>query len=297
MLFVNFLDKADFGGQDGYFRVASNIGTFLERQKEGKPEFVEADATYFDNEKTLIFTEAEDAGWGSNELMNNLFRCNEKKAKEVNGIERNKEEDMVILTDKVRFVEGVKTYFRVIPLGDAMLICLFGGAAEFFVYDEWIPMNRSGKGINVNAKRIEMSTSRLMDFLRMEDKETGYVMSKDGSICCELLISSGKNGTSVKSRVLGDEFLLLRDDRLKKAQEKARKDKERRELEAMRKKQEAAEFEARRREQELLKAEEEKAKKPRRTSTGSKKASSNSVSSSEAAETFMDLLKSMGYEG
>lgn len=305
MLFVNFLDKNDFGGTDGFLKVVNTLGTFSERQEKNLPEFVEVDADYNNEEKEFTFSEAEDQNWGSNALMQNLFKCNNSRAKEINGVDRKIEEDMIVVTDKIRFIEGVKAYFKVLPLGDAMLICLYGGAAEFFVYGEWIPMNRMGKGIAVGGKRYEMSCSRLLDFLRLEDKESGYNVVKDGISTCEMYITETKQGTtSVKAKMVGSDFLMVSEDRLNKEREKARQAKLKKQAEIERKKKEVAEFEARRRELEAQRqAEESNAGKSKSASSKETSTRRSSKKASEGKEvdvtanTFMDMLKSFGYNG
>ena len=305
MLFVNFLDKNDFGGTDGFLKVESTVGTFSERQEKDLPEFVEVDAEYLSEERKFIFSEAEDQSWGSNALMQNLFKCNDSKAKEINGIDRKIEEDMIVVTDKIRFIEGVKAYFKVLPLGDAMMICLYGGAAEFFVYGEWIPMNRSGKGIAVDGKRYEMSCSRLLDFLKLEDKESGYNIVKDGISTCEMYISESKQGTTnIKAKMIGSDFLMVSEDKLNKEREKARQAKLKKQAEIERKKKEVAEFEARRKELEAQRqAEENCTEKPKSASskgTSTRRSSKKAPEGKEVdvtADSFMGMLKSLGYNG
>lgn len=311
MLYANFLDKTTCGGNDGFMGFVSDIKPFMTKQADGEQDFVEVVGEYVEQGNYIKLSEGNGEG---SEFNTKAFGCNEERAlKENDNFQRNKLEDMVLLVDKIRLIDGVKAYMRVVPVGDAMLVSLYGGAAEFFVYGGWIPMNRSGKAINQDSKRYEMSVGRVLDFARITDHESGYNMVKDGSFTCEFLIATNKTKeTTTKCKVFSDEFILFREDKVQKERKRVQAVKERQEKEKEEKRLKLEEFkkyqakkaeeDAKREEQE--KAEKEAKKASRKASSGKSSSGSRKsikegdiVSSDDAANAFMDILRANGYKG
>ena len=314
MLYANFLDKTTFGGNDGFMKFVSDIKPFLAKQEAGEQDFVEITGEY-DPQGNYIMLSEIGKGTGIEGFVEKAFGCNEERAlKENDNFQRNKQEDMVLLVDKIRLIDGVKAYMRIVPVGDAMLVSLYGGAAEFFVYGGWIPMNRSGKAISQDAKRYEMEVSRVLDFIRILDPESGYNMAKDGSSTCEFLIATSKTKeTTTKCKVFSDEFVLFREDRVQKERKRVQEEKERKEKEKEEKRLKVEAFKKYQAEKvaaEAKKAEEEKAEKEakkaaRKASSGTSKKSSGTRKAikegdaviSDEANMFMDILRANGYKG
>lgn len=204
MLFFNFLNSFNFPKEDGFLQVVVTDSVQMAEE-----DFPQCDV-YYEDGRVVVDALREN--------KKSVFICNDEKAKEVNGgIERSVEEDFLILTDKIAFIDGVKAYFRYLPFNGGMLICLYGGAVKIHDGSEWRVLSRSGKGTRDGEKIYPVSCVDLLKSVYSTDEKTGYNMVKDGVSSCEVLFStSAKTGTSKKFRSFRDEFTLLNDEKLKR---------------------------------------------------------------------------------
>ena len=289
MQFFIFLWKTEFDGAGGFLPVKVSEGV-QNAVSESNP-FPYCDVYYENGE--VIIGEPDSS-------KKSIFTCNDERALEVNNkIERNKEEDFLIMTDKVGFIENVKAYFRFIPFNGGILLCLYGGAIKLHNGEDWLVLSRNGKGTKEGVTVYPITAQEFVDSIVSSDETSGYNMVKDGVSSCEVYFAnSSKFGVTKKTRSYRDEFTLLDDTNLKKAmREWERKEQEleirNRELAERRKRYKIREEEFRR--QEAEKEAEEKAKtKSKRTST-KKKAEPKPQDDLDAASAFISAVKKAGY--
>ena len=314
MLFLNFLDTDNIAPANGFMGMVAGTGTYFERIENDLPLDVEVSmrVTGFgslDLEKgefiegpgknTILIYEGYD-GW-SDESPRTLFNCDEERAYKINKHSRNLAEDTVIALEKVRFLRGIPAYFSYMPMNKGMLICLHAGAMQVYVNGDWILYNLIAGGVSESVEKYEYTRDSLMEMTSAIDKKSKYNMVKDGIILVEALIDVKKDGKTVKMRSFIDHFQLLDETRVLKAREnlelKKKADEEERKRKAEENKQALERDKLRRLAMEAEKAEKKKGKPTRKKkSSDSDDDTETTVSMSEGASLFSNMLSQSGYK-
>ena len=289
MLFFNFLGRSSFEGNNGFLPL--RISDSVLSSEEDFPSC----EVYYENGEVII-SEPDSS-------KTSVFKCNDERALEVNNkIERNKEEDFLIMTDKVGFIENVKAYFRFIPFDGGILLCLYGGAIKINDGTDWMVLSRNGKGTKEGAVIHPITYSEFVGSVSSSDPQTEYNMVKDGVSSCEVIITNNKFGITKKTRSFRDEFTLLDDTGLKRATEvwnKKQADMEAYRLEKEEKKRQykerEAEFKKREAEREAAEKAEKEKKAAKKNSTKAKTSKKKSEAESDAAGAFISAVLKAGY--
>jgi hypothetical protein len=284
MLFLNLDGRTEIGAVNKYFGFEDGI--------KSEKSFVPCDLDI--QGRTIRIIPEENSEWGANSVTQMVLGCSKEHAEKLNSKVRVAEEDTLVLTKAVRFIEGVRSYFRVIPFNGAMLFCLYAGAVELCVEGEWIPLSRMSGGFSSNAERVEYDWNRLSGVLSVLDKESDYDMKKDGSISVDAFYKRAKDGTkSMLWKVNKEEFVLLDETGTNKARAAKKVEIE----EAKRKEEERIANRERNREivEEYKRVQAQKAEsKKKKPKMG--KSVEKEKKESEAALDFASMLVEMGYK-
>lgn len=297
MLFIDFLGKESIKGSNTRLSLLNTVGSSMEGT--GASPFNEFNMEYVKEENKVVLEDIY-AGESDNGFSGKVFQCDNDYADKIAKGKRSAEDNILILTDKVRFIDGAKAYFSLIPFEDTMLIALHAGVIEVMVGNEWIPFVRTKAGFNMNSERFVYTVMDLCPLVSAVDKDTKYNKVHDGVSLVEMLITVGKDGTKgVSCKGKADYFYLLNESNLEKAKaRKAIEDEKKAEKDAKKAAERAENERIQRRFLEQKEAEEKKAKEARdkkRREKAEKKAK-DKEDEDAGFRNFTDILSSLGFK-
>lgn len=292
MKFVNFTNNSSIASNSKNFGFLSDIPTVSEKFDANDDNiFVDASISYSKEGRTIEVHE----GNLDTDCADTLLAGDSAREMKINSSKRNPEYDMMMLVDKIRFVNAEKCLFRMIPVGkEAALICVLAGTAEVNLDGNWVAFSRNGYEGD-NSKRKEYSVKELLGFVKAFDKESGYNMFSDGSALVEMVVTEDIKGvTKVSAKTV--DFMLLDGTGVQKAREAKKKEDMKKEAHKMELREMQKEYVERAKAREESEASKKKTSTRRTSSTRVSKRREVTESNEEGLNLFRSLVAEAGYK-